>query len=85
MASSIPSERKIIASIGANAMHARNDSKLTTKAGRQAFLDRFEREVDPEGELDPAERRRRASYARQRHMRQLALRSAQARRKAAAP
>jgi hypothetical protein len=66
-------------------MHSKNDSKQTTAAGRKAFLDKFEVEVDPDGVLSPTERRRRASYARQRHMRQLALRSAQVRRKAATP
>jgi len=81
MASSIPSERKLIASIAANAMHSKNDVSATTRKGLKAANDRFEREVDPLGELSLAERRRRASYARQRHMRQLALRSAQARRR----
>jgi hypothetical protein len=46
------------------------------------MLAKFEREVDPENILDPAERARRAEYKRRAHMQRLALKSAQARRKA---
>jgi hypothetical protein len=35
----------------------------TTASGRAAFLARFDREVDPEGLLEPDERRRRAEQA----------------------
>jgi hypothetical protein len=45
------------------------------------MLDRFERQVDPDGELPPAERARRAGHARKAYFTRLALRSAQARRK----
>jgi hypothetical protein len=48
---------------------------------RQAFLDRFEREVDPDGTLPPAERARRAEHARKAYFAKLALKSAQARRR----
>jgi hypothetical protein len=41
---------------------------------------RYEREVDPDGVLDPAVRARRAEYAMRAHMSRLALRSVQARR-----
>jgi hypothetical protein len=43
-------------------------------------LARFEREVDPSGELSVDERRRRAEHARQAHMARLALLSVQSRR-----
>jgi hypothetical protein len=46
-----------------------------------ALLDRFERQVDPDGVLSPAERARRAGHARKAYFTRLALRSAQARRK----
>jgi hypothetical protein len=46
---------------------------------RAAFLDRFEREVDPAGVLDPAERARRAEHAKKAHFLRLALKSAQVR------
>lgn len=54
-----------------------------TRAARQAFADRFEREVDPDGVLDPAERARRADSARKAYFTRLALKSAQSRRASA--
>jgi hypothetical protein len=44
-------------------------------------LERFERQVDPDRTLKPAERRCRAEQAMRAHMAGLALRSAQARRR----
>lgn len=75
-----PAERVLRARCAAHAMHARHDVRVVSKPGRDAAFARFEREVDPEGKLDPAERRRRAEHARQAHMTRLALRSARARR-----
>jgi hypothetical protein len=46
-------------------------------------MSKFERDVDPEGVLDPAERARRGESARKAHYARLALRSAQARRRSA--
>jgi hypothetical protein len=60
------------ARIGAFALHAKHDPRETTKAGTAAFLARFEREVDPDGTLPPAERLRRAEYARRAYMTSLA-------------
>ena len=51
-----------------------------TRAGRVAFLDRFEREVDPNGTLSPDERKRRADHAKKAYFAGLALKSARARR-----
>ncbi len=65
-------------------MHARNDSRQTSDAGRKAFLDGFERQVDPEGVLPIAERQRRAEHARKAYFTRLALKSSRARRKDAA-
>ena len=45
------------------------------------MLDRFEREVDPDGVLSPEERARRAGHARKAYFTRLALQSAKARRK----
>lgn len=75
-----PAERTLRARLAAHAMHARHDSRQTSAAGRQAFDERFEREVDPDGTLPVAERRRRAEHARREHMTRLALASARARR-----
>jgi hypothetical protein len=61
-------------------MHAQHDSKKVSRPGREAFLARFECEVDPDGVLPDGERRRRAEHAKRAHMTRLALRSAQARR-----
>lgn len=75
-------EQSLRGRIGAHVQHARHDPRATTAAGRAAFLARFEREVDPMGVLDPAERKRRAHHARSAYFARLALKSAQARRKA---
>lgn len=79
-----PAERSLRARIGAHAMHARNDPREITAAGRASFLRRFEEQADPEGKLDPAERARRAAHLRAAYFGQLALRSAKVRRQRAA-
>jgi hypothetical protein len=61
------------------------DREARTRPGRRAFLDRFERQVDPEGKLPPDERRRRARHALRAHMLRLAKRSAAARRRTRPP
>jgi hypothetical protein len=76
--------RSLSARLAAHAMHSQHDSRETTRAGREAFLARFERQVDPDGRLDPAERARRAEHAKKAYFTRLALKSAQARRKAGA-
>ena len=54
-------ERSLRARLAAYALHAQRDPRETTANGRAAFLARFDREVDPEGLLEPDERRRRAA------------------------
>lgn len=78
------SERHRIAGrIGAHESWARTpDRSARTRNARQAFLARFENQVDPEGILPPAERAVRAEHARKAHFQRMALKSA-ARRKAA--
>jgi hypothetical protein len=66
-------DRSLRARLAAYAMHARHDARETTANGRAAFLARFEREVDPDGRLDPAERRRRAELARRFYFARLSL------------
>jgi hypothetical protein len=73
-------QRSLRAKLGAYSLHAQRDPHETTRAARDAFDARFARIVDPTGELDPAERERRATAARRAHFARLALRSAQARR-----
>jgi hypothetical protein len=53
-----------------------------TRPAREAFLSKFEREVDPDCTLSQEERSRRAEHARRAHMARLARRSAAARKKA---
>ena len=75
-----PSQRSLRARVAAHAMHARHDSREVAANARKAFVERFEREVDPDGVLPGAERQRRAEHAMRAHMTRLALRSARARR-----
>ena len=79
-----PAERAQRARIAAHAMHAKHDPVETTQKARDAFLERFLDEVDPDGELrrtNPAEARRRAASERKRFFAQLAFRSMKARSK----
>jgi len=67
--------------LGAHALHATHDPKETTEPARRAFLARFEKQVDPDGVLDPQERARRAEMAKRAHMLRLSMKSAKARKK----
>lgn len=78
-----PSDRALIARIASAERWAHTgDRQAATAPARKAFDDRFEKAVDPDGVLPPAERARRASSARSAYFTRLALKSAQARRKA---
>jgi hypothetical protein len=78
-------DRSLIARLAAHESWANTaDPSARTAPARRAMLDRFERQVDPDGVLSPAERARRAGHARKAYFVRLALRSAQARRKAPA-
>lgn len=57
-----------------------DDRRAATAPARAAARDRFEREVDPDGVLDPAERAIRAEHARSAFYTRMAYRSAQVRR-----
>ena len=73
--------QQIAGRIGAHESWARtSDRSARTAPARQAALDRFEREVDPENILPPAERAIRSEHARKAYFLRLALKSAQARR-----
>lgn len=80
-----PEDRSLIARAASHASWAATtDRSARTSAGRRKFLDRFEREVDPDGTLAPDERARRADHARRAYFLALALRSAKVRRARAA-
>ena len=77
-----PAERSLRAQIAAHESWAHTDDRSARTANaRKAMLDKFERQVDPEGILPPAERAVRAEHARKAHFKRLALKSAQARRR----
>ncbi len=73
-------ERSLRARLAAHAMHAQHDARQTTANGRAAFRARFEREVDPDGVLEPEERRQRAEQARRAYFTRLSLAAVKARR-----
>ena len=75
-----PARRALRARMAAHHLHAGiPDAAAHTAPARAAFLARFEREVDPDGVLDPRERARRAGHARKAYFLRLALASAHAR------
>jgi hypothetical protein len=75
-----PEERTLRNRRAAHLLHARHDSRELTAKAREAALERFERDVDPEGIFPMAERKRRAAHARKAYFLGLALKSAKARR-----
>jgi hypothetical protein len=75
----------LLGRIGAHSKWANTpDRSAATAAARRAFLDRFEREVDPNNTLPADERALRAEHARKAYFQRLALKSANARRKGTA-
>lgn len=78
------SERVLRSKIAAHVSWAGTaDRAARTAPARKALLDKFEREVDPDGTLAPAERARRAESARKAYFTRLSLKSARSRRHAA--
>lgn len=74
-------EISLHARLGAYSLPAQvADPSAHTGPARRAFLDRFGREVDPDGVLTPADRARRAEHAKKAYFTRLALASAKARR-----
>jgi hypothetical protein len=73
-------DRVLRARMAAHLLHAQiSDEAEHTAPARAAFLSRFEREVDPDGILDPQERARRAEHAKKAYFLKLALASRKAR------
>jgi len=68
------------AEIAANTSWANTaDRNARTAPARAAALSRFERQVDPDGTMDPKERALRAESARKAHFRSMAYKSARVR------
>lgn len=75
-----PEVRALVARVAAHERWANEDDRAAcTQPARDAFRARFERQVDPNNQLDPAERARRAEHAMRAHMLRLSLRSARSR------
>ncbi|WP_408895895.1 hypothetical protein ACJ5H2_13340 [Nocardioides sp. R1-1] len=67
------SQRSQRAKIAAAARWAKADGHAGTQAARDAFLARFEAEVDPDGVLPPQERARRAESAKRAYFQRMAF------------
>ena len=80
-----PAERRLRSQYGAHLSWANTENRpARTLPARLKLMEKFEREVDPDDQLLPAERARRADSARKAYYAGLALKSAQVRRRRAA-
>lgn len=79
-----PKQRSLIARIASAESWANTSDPTARTANARAAADaRFERQVDPDGVMPEAERRRRAEAARRAHYLRMALKSADSRRRRA--
>lgn len=74
-----PSQRSQRARIASLARWSKESPAANAARGQAGLLAKFEREVDPDGVLPAAERRRRAECARKLHMARLSLKASKAR------
>jgi hypothetical protein len=82
----VPDIHRTAGRLGAHVSWANTaDPTARTAPARRAFMERFEREVDPDGVLTPEDRARRAEHARKAYFQRLALASVKARRGKAVP
>src|SRR5437016_3602431 len=65
--------------IAANTRWSKEDPAVNAGRGQRGLIERFRREVDPDGTLPEAERERRAQCAYRAHFQRLALASSKAR------
>jgi hypothetical protein len=78
-------QRRLSARVAANERWSRlstEERRAATARARAARMDRYEREVDPDGQLDPAERQILADNAMRAAMSRMALAAAKKRRSA---
>jgi hypothetical protein len=76
-----PAERSLRSKMASHLSWAQTDDRTArTAPARAGFMARFEREVDPEGVLPPAERARRAEQLMRAHMAKLSLAASKAKR-----
>lgn len=76
-----PKQRTLQGRIAAHTRWSQADPVEGTAKARKAALTRFEKQVDPDRLLDPAERERRADHAKKAYFLSLALKSAAARKR----
>lgn len=77
-----PEQRALRARANAHSSWAKTEDRAArTAKAREAAMGRFEREVDPDGRLDPAERAKRADNAKRAYYADLALRSSKKRKR----
>lgn len=79
MPASDPTDRNLIARKAALTRWARENGTVNAERGQAGLTASFERAVDPDNSLTPAERARRVECARKAHMIGLARASAKAR------
>lgn len=73
---STPEQRSLAAQIAVHTSWANTKDRTSrTAPARQAFVDRFERQVDPNGEMDPIARAKAAENARKAFYLALSLKS----------
>jgi hypothetical protein len=79
-----PQERALVAQIAAAERWGRTpDRTAATAAARAGLRAKFAREIDPDGNLDPAELERRVDQLLRAHMLRMSLKAKNARRKRA--
>lgn len=75
-----PEQRQVRSSLASLTRWSREpDRAAATRPALTGFLSKFEREVDPDGELDPETRAQMADAARRAYMKRLALASSKSR------
>ena len=74
-----PEQRSIRGAIAANDRWSREDPAENAARGQRGLIEKFRREVDPDGTLPEAERERRTQCAYRAHFQRLALASSKAR------
>lgn len=76
-----PKQKSLRGRIAAHSSWAQTENRSArTAPARAALLDKFDKQVDPDGTLLPAERAKRAENARRAYFAGLAFKSAKARR-----
>jgi hypothetical protein len=74
-----PSQRRLAARIGGLSLHLYGDSNGIAARARKGLESKFEREVDPEGQLSASELAKKVKIAKSLYYTRLALRSVKSR------